>query len=148
MQRLGSPANIHAFHMRTKQLRYRIELARDLGESDVQAALGFLKSLQDGLGCWHDHAELFRLTTEGLADPEFLLSHARCVAALLRKSDREQAVQGETNPAAADEREREYRGFRAGRMGRPVLPRDATPTTGRLRILFERTGGLQESRLR
>ena len=89
------PANIHAFRIRTKQLRYRIELARDLGESDVQAALGYLKSLQDGLGCWHDHTELFRLTTEGLADPEFLLNHARLVAALLRKSDREQAVQGE-----------------------------------------------------
>jgi len=89
------PANIHAFRIRTKQLRYRIELARDLGESDAHAALGFLKSLQDGLGCWHDHVELFRLTAEALADPEFLLKHPRLVAALLRKSDREQAVQGE-----------------------------------------------------
>jgi CHAD domain-containing protein len=88
-------ANIHAFRIRTKQLRYRIELARDLGESDAQAALGFLKSLQDELGYWHDHAELFRLTAEALANPEFLLKHARLVAVLLRKSDREQTVQGE-----------------------------------------------------
>jgi CHAD domain-containing protein len=89
------PASIHAFRIRTKQLRYRIELARDLGESDAHAALAFLKSLQDELGCWHDHAELFRLTTEALANPEFLLKHARLVAVLLRKSDREQTVQGE-----------------------------------------------------
>jgi CHAD domain-containing protein len=89
------PANIHAFRIRTKQLRYRIELARDLGESDAHAALAFLKSLQDELGCWHDHAELFRLTAEALANPEFRLKHARLVAVLLRKSDREQTVQGE-----------------------------------------------------
>jgi CHAD domain-containing protein len=91
----SDPANIHAFRIRTKQLRYRIELVRDLGESDAQAALGFLKSLQDELGCWHDQAALFRLTAEALADPEFLLSHPRLVAALLRKSDRAQAIQGE-----------------------------------------------------
>jgi len=89
------PVNIHAFRIRAKQLRYRIELAHDLGDSDAQAALGFLKSLQDELGCWHDQAELFRLTAEALADPEFLLKHASLVATLLHKLDREQAVQGE-----------------------------------------------------
>jgi CHAD domain-containing protein len=87
------PANIHAFRIRTKQLRYRIELVRDLGEHDAQAALGFLRSLQDELGRWHDKAELFRLTAEALADPEFLLKHTRLVAVLLHKSDREQTVQ-------------------------------------------------------
>lgn len=38
---------------------------------------------------------MFRLTAEALADPEFLLTHPRLVAALLRKSDRAQAIQGE-----------------------------------------------------
>jgi CHAD domain-containing protein len=78
----AQPMNIHAFRIRTKQLRYRIELARDLGERDAKAPLSFLKSLQDELGCWHDRAELFGL------------NHPRLVATVLRKSDREQAVQG------------------------------------------------------
>jgi len=52
--------------------------------------LEFLKSLQDVLGSWHDQVELLRLTAEALADSEFLLEHARLVALLLRKSDREQ----------------------------------------------------------
>jgi CHAD domain-containing protein len=84
---------IHALRIRTKRLRYRIELLRDLGESDAGPALDFLRSLQDVLGSWHDHVELLRLTAEALADSEFLLRHARLVALLLRKADREQAVQ-------------------------------------------------------
>jgi hypothetical protein len=84
-------SKIHGFRIRTKQLRYRIELVRDLGADDTQAALGLLKSLQDELGSWHDRAELFRLTTEAVAEPEFLLKHARIVAELLHKTDREQA---------------------------------------------------------
>jgi CHAD domain-containing protein len=87
------PAEVHAFRIQTKQLRYRIELVRDLGERDAEPALDFLRSLQDVLGSWHDHVELFRLTAEALADSEFLLKHARLVALLLRKADREQAVQ-------------------------------------------------------
>src|SRR4029077_4864841 len=87
------PLEVHAFRIRTKQLRYRIELARDLGERDAGPALDFLKSVQDVLGSWHDHVELLRLTAEALADSEFLLKHARLVALLLRKSDREQVVQ-------------------------------------------------------
>jgi CHAD domain-containing protein len=87
------PLEVHAFRIRTKQLRYRIELVRDLGERDAESALDFLKSLQDVLGAWHDQVELLRLTAEALADSELLLKHARLVALLLRKSDREQGVQ-------------------------------------------------------
>jgi CHAD domain-containing protein len=87
------PIEVHGFRIRTKQLRYRIELARDLGEHDAEPALDFLKSVQDVLGSWHDHVELLRLTAEALANSEFLLKHARLVALLLRKSDREQVVQ-------------------------------------------------------
>jgi CHAD domain-containing protein len=87
------PAEIHAFRIRTKRLRYRIELVRDLGERDAEPALDFLKSLQDVLGAWHDHVELLRLTAEALADSELLLKHPGLVAVLLRKSDREQVVQ-------------------------------------------------------
>lgn len=87
------PVEVHAFRIRTKQLRYRIELARDLGDRNAEAALAFLKSLQDVLGDWHDNVELLRLTAEALANSEFLLQHAKLVALLLRKSDRERAVQ-------------------------------------------------------
>ena len=45
------------------------------------------------LGAWHDNVELLRLTAEALANPEFLLQHTKLVALLLRKSDRERAVQ-------------------------------------------------------
>jgi CHAD domain-containing protein len=89
------PAKIHAFRIRTKQLRYRIELARDRGERDAKPVLGFLRSLQDELGGWHDRAQLFRLTAEALADPELLLKHAGLIATLLHKADREHAVQAE-----------------------------------------------------
>ena len=87
------PVEVHAFRIRTKQLRYRIELARDLGDRGAEAALAVLKSLQDVLGDWHDNVELLRLTAEALANPEFLLQHTKLVALLLRKSDRERAVQ-------------------------------------------------------
>ena len=40
------PVEVHAFRIRTKQLRYRVELARDLGDRDAEAVLAFLKSLQ------------------------------------------------------------------------------------------------------
>ena len=86
---------VHAFRVRTKQLRYRIELARDLGDRDAETALASLRSLQDVLGSWHDNVQMMRLTAEALADSEFLLKHARLAALLLRKSDREQLIQGQ-----------------------------------------------------
>ncbi len=90
------PADIHAFRIRTKRLRYRIEMTSDLdGTSEAEGALGFLRSLQDGLGRWHDQAELGRLTAEALANREFLLNHARLAAVLLRKADHERVVEEE-----------------------------------------------------
>ena len=65
-------ADIHAFRIQTKRLRYRVELARDLGSSTAQEALASLKAIQDELGRWHDSAELVMLAANALADPEFL----------------------------------------------------------------------------
>lgn len=87
------PADVHAFRIRTKRLRYRVELVRDLGERDAEGALDPLRSLQDVLGAWHDRVELLRLTAEALADSEFLLRRTALVVRLLRKSDREQLAQ-------------------------------------------------------
>ena len=87
------PLAIHGFRIATKRLRYRIELARDLGAHDAAHALDFLRSMQDVLGAWHDQIELLQLTAQALADPQFLLNHARLVAVVLRKADSERSAQ-------------------------------------------------------
>jgi CHAD domain-containing protein len=85
------PADIHAFRVASKGLRYRIELARDLDATGAETALVSLRTLQDHLGRWHDHIQLTVLAAEALADPEFLLAEP-CVAALvLRKLARDNA---------------------------------------------------------
>lgn len=88
-----TPGDIHAFRIRTKSLRYRIELVRDLGDGAAQTALLSLKTLQDELGRWHDNTELSRLAAEALADPEFLLQHSGVAAAILRKIEHDNAFQ-------------------------------------------------------
>jgi CHAD domain-containing protein len=81
------------FRIQTKRLRYRIELAADLGDGEAQAALASLKVLQDELGRWHDQTEVARLAAEALADPEFLIQHPRSAATILRKMDRDHTLQ-------------------------------------------------------
>ena len=88
-------ARIHAFRVRTKQLRYRIELARDLGDGGAELALKSLRSLQDVFGSWHDNIQMMRLAAEALADSEFLLKHPTSAALLLRKLDRDQLIQSQ-----------------------------------------------------
>jgi CHAD domain-containing protein len=82
-------AEIHAFRIRSKRLRYRIELLRDLGSVSAQSALAGLKSLQDELGRWHDNLALTRVTAEALADPDFLMHHPVAVAGVLQNLDRD-----------------------------------------------------------
>jgi CHAD domain-containing protein len=86
-------ANLHAFRIKTKRLRYRVELARDLGSGTAQEALASLKAIQDQLGRWHDSVELVMLAADALADSEFLAQHPRTAAAVLRKIDRNSALQ-------------------------------------------------------
>jgi CHAD domain-containing protein len=86
-------ADIHAFRIQTKRLRYRVELARDLGSGAAQEALASLEAIQDELGRWHDSIELVMLAADALADPEFLAQHPRTAAAVLRKIDRNSALQ-------------------------------------------------------
>jgi CHAD domain-containing protein len=86
-------ADLHAFRIQTKRLRYRTELAADLGDGEAEAALASLKILQDELGRWHDQTELAKLAAEALSDPEFLIQHPRSAATILRKMDRDHALQ-------------------------------------------------------
>jgi CHAD domain-containing protein len=84
-----TPSELHAFRIQTKRLRYRIELLRDVGSPTAPAALASLKTLQDGLGHWHDCVELARITAQALGNPQFLVNYPRSAAAILRKIDRE-----------------------------------------------------------
>jgi CHAD domain-containing protein len=79
------PADVHAFRVQTKRLRYRLELARDLGADETKPALAWLRNLQDTLGRLHDRGELARMAAKALADPVFLLEQPRAASRLLAK---------------------------------------------------------------
>jgi CHAD domain-containing protein len=85
----ASQADTHNFRIKTKQLRYRMELARDLGDEELLLPLNWLKSLQDSLGQWHDRAELARFATVAIADADFLLNGPRPASLLLKRLARE-----------------------------------------------------------
>jgi CHAD domain-containing protein len=80
--------DIHAFRIRTKRLRYRIELARELGIEGTKPLLEWLKKLQDGLGRWGDRVELGRIIARSIADPERLLKESRASIVLLTELER------------------------------------------------------------
>jgi CHAD domain-containing protein len=86
-------ADLHAFRIQTKRLRYRIELARDLGAVGVDRALEFLKSIQDRLGRMHDRTECALMAAEALAVPDLLLKEPLSAALLLRRLAKEQQLQ-------------------------------------------------------
>lgn len=89
------PADIHAFRIECKRLRYRIELARDLGDGGAEAVLASLKTLQDELGRWHDHIELADLAAKALANSQFMLVQPRAATAVLQKLARDNATHNE-----------------------------------------------------
>ena len=71
-----SAQNIHAFRIQLKRMRYRVELARDLGAADAQPLIEWFKALQDRLGHWHDRQELNHFITGALANSERALEAA------------------------------------------------------------------------
>ena len=87
------PPDLHAFRIQSKRLRYRIELARDLGALDCDPVLEFLRSLQDGLGQMHDRSECFRMAAEALASAKLLIREPRPASLLLRRMATEQEAE-------------------------------------------------------
>ncbi len=81
-------ADVHAFRIRNKRLRYRIEIARDLGWPDAADHIKWLVQLQDRLGKWHDHVELQNRIAQSLADPDLILHDPRAAALLVREIER------------------------------------------------------------
>lgn len=84
-----SVQNIHALRIQTKRLRYRVELARDLGATQAQSLIQWFKLLQDRLGHWHDRQELSRFITRALAGSDVLIEEPRVAVELLKEVERD-----------------------------------------------------------
>ena len=89
----SDPADLHAFRIESKRLRYRIELARDLGAADCDLPLKILKSLQDGLGDLHDRDQCAQMAAKVLANPALLIRDPRPASLVLRRIAREQEIE-------------------------------------------------------
>jgi CHAD domain-containing protein len=87
-----SVQNIHAFRIQLKRMRYRVELARNMGVAGTKPLIGWFKSLQDRLGHWHDRQELNRFITRALAHPDLLLKEPRAAAEMLKEVQKDIAV--------------------------------------------------------
>jgi len=85
----NSQADAHKFRIKTKRLRYRIELAQDLGDKELLLPLNWLKRLQDSLGQCHDRVQLALIATEAMANTDLLLSGSRSASLLFRRLARE-----------------------------------------------------------
>jgi len=84
--------DIHALRICTKRMRYRIELARELGIEETAPLLGWCRRLQDELGRWRDRLELERMISRTLADAELLIAQPRVGIILLAELDRVQRM--------------------------------------------------------
>jgi CHAD domain-containing protein len=80
---------VHGLRIATKRLRYRVELARALGDEAAEPVLEWARDVQHELGDWHDHQILQQLMAEALARPEVLLGAAEVVRVALAELDRE-----------------------------------------------------------
>jgi CHAD domain-containing protein len=87
-----SVQNVHALRIQMKRLRYRVELARDLGSDDARAVIQWFKSMQDRLGRWHDRQELSHFMTRALANSELLLKEPRVAVELLKEVEKDIAI--------------------------------------------------------
>ncbi len=83
-----SVQNIHALRIQTKRLRYRVELARDLGAKEAPALIQWFKLLQDRLGHWHDRQGLNLFITRALAGSDVLMAQPRVAVELLREVEK------------------------------------------------------------
>jgi CHAD domain-containing protein len=54
VQDAACPERVHQLRIAIKRLRYLLEVISEMGYCDASRALEYLKSLQDGLGNWHD----------------------------------------------------------------------------------------------
>jgi CHAD domain-containing protein len=79
--------NLHALRIATKRLRYRAELAADVGAASLKPLVKDLKELQSALGDWHDRSVLLQTVAEFI--PEFRGRHPQMAAALVAQIEEE-----------------------------------------------------------
>ncbi len=78
-------ADAHELRIRSKRLRYALELVRDTGLANADSMLAWLKAIQDNLGRLHDRGELARLAARALANRKFLTEQPRAASVLLAR---------------------------------------------------------------
>jgi CHAD domain-containing protein len=92
-------ATVHNLRIATKRLRYRVELARALGDESAEPVLEWAREVQRELGDWHDHQVLQQLMAESLARPEVLLGALDVVRAAVTELERERRSSPAADPA-------------------------------------------------
>jgi CHAD domain-containing protein len=92
-QETRSAGDIHQFRIATKRLRYRVELAHEMGDKEIAPLLDELKQLQDTVGLWHDRQELYGVMAEAMSRPQLLLGESRKVRLLLSEIEKDRLRQ-------------------------------------------------------
>ena len=82
-------ADLHAFRVATKALRYRTELLHEAGFERMKAPLAWLEHLQDALGTWHDRQILRLAVAEAVGRGDVLLNALPSARVLLAELDAE-----------------------------------------------------------
>jgi CHAD domain-containing protein len=82
-----SVENIHALRIQGKRLRYRLELARDLGAPGAAGLIQWFKLLQDRLGAWHDREELRGFIARAIGGSDVMAEQPRVAIELLKFID-------------------------------------------------------------
>ena len=71
----SQPGVIHGARIAAKRLRYAVEVIREFNVAGTDAALNWLRNLQQQLGDWHDLEILEDMMIEMVARPAFLHHH-------------------------------------------------------------------------
>jgi len=90
------PTHLHSLRVATKRLRYRLELAHNLGDDRMKPIVGWSKKLQEVLGKWHDRQVLRQMVAQALARPDFMLRDPVMVRALLTELEKDRVRQRKT----------------------------------------------------
>jgi CHAD domain-containing protein len=81
--------HLHRLRILGKQLRYRVELLAELGETKAKPLVDALKELQNALGEWHDRSVLIEYLGKFLVQGYFLVDHPDIGRALLTEMEKE-----------------------------------------------------------
>jgi len=73
------PAELHQLRIAAKRVRYLLETVEQMGHGDASRALGWLRTLQDRIGDWHDLEAIEQEIVEIVSSRKFMKNHlAEC----------------------------------------------------------------------